>query len=738
MAMGIAAVAGAFSVLVVLLMLADYRLRLNKDPLDSAPYAAMKTQLAKEPRNENLKRQIRLMDLHLREAYFRQRQFTSAGGWLLLGGTAVTLAALLWVGSLRKRLPQPSLQPVAVDLYSPIARSARWLVAAMGLVLAGAAIGLSMTYRSPLPGDAGLVASSSTAGQASSGTRGQASNGTRGQASNGTRGQASNGTRGQASNGTRGQANNGTRGQASNGTGADSDARGSLAPAATPGLEANHAPGVAAQASSETHLSTPPGVAAGANVHTTPQVSAATPQVSAATPQVSAATPQVSAATPQVSAAMPAKGSTAMPTKSLVTTTTKPEPSKPVATVAVAGDYPSDAEIAANWPRFRGPAGLGVAKHKNVPTTWDVPGGKGLAWKSPVPLSGNSSPVVWKDRVFVTGGSIDQRQVYCYSTTDGKLLWQHTVAGQANAAAKLKDLPDEGGAGFASPTPATDGRRVYAIFATGDVVALDFAGKPVWTRSLGVPKSSYGFASSPTLYRGRLLIQFDQGSAKDKLSKLLALDAATGKTVWETPREVPNSWTSPIVVLVGGRPEIITSADPYVIAYDPQNGGEIWRVKCLRQDVGPSPTFCGGTVYAVSQFPQLSAIRADGKGDISKTNVLWVGEDGLPDTCSPLASEEFVLLLSSDGVLTCYEAKQGEKLWEEEFKDSNFSSSPTFVGKQIYLFSNEGKSWVVEPTREKCLRIAEGNLGEKCVASPAFQDGRVYIRGEKNLFCLGK
>jgi outer membrane protein assembly factor BamB len=489
-------------------------------------------------------------------------------------------------------------------------------------------------------------------------------------------------------------------------------------------LQADHTPGATAQASDEALLSTPPGVAAGANVRVTPQVSPATPQVSPVTTQVSAATPT--------------KGSAAMATKGPVTTAAKPESSKPTATVAVTGDYPSDAEIAANWPRFRGPDGLGVAKHKNVPTTWDVPGGKGLVWKSPVPLSGNSSPVVWKNRVFVTGGTIDQRQVYCYGTADGKLLWQQTVASQASAAAKLKDLPDEGGAGFASPTPATDGRRVYAIFATGDVAALDFEGKPVWTRSLGVPKSSYGFASSPTLYRGRLLIQLDQGSPKDKLSKLLALDAATGRTVWETPREVPNSWTSPIVVLVGGRPEIITSADPYVIAYDPQNGGEIWRVKCLRQDVGPSPTFCGGTVYAVSQFPQLSAIRADGKGDLTKTNVLWIGEDGLPDTCSPLACEEFVLLLSSDGVLTCYEAKQGEKLWEEEFKDSNFSSSPTFVGKQVYLFSNEGKSWVVEPTREKCLRIAEGNLGEKCVASPAFQDGRVYIRGEKNLFCLGK
>ena len=610
MAMGIAAVAVAFSVLVVLLMLVDYRLRLNKDPLESAPYTALKAQLAKEPRNEDLKRQIRLMDLRLREAYFRQRQFTAAGGWLLLGGAATTLAALLWAGSLRKRLPGPSLEPVAVDLHSPITRSARWLVAATGLLLVGAAIGLSMTYRSPLPGhiDGGR-----------------------------------------------------TRLAAAR-------------PASPPGLTDPH--------------------------------------------------PLAPAATPAVAGL-----GTAKPTKM--------ESPKPAA-AAAAADYPSDAEIEANWPRFRGPGGLGVAKHKDVPTTWDVPGGKGVVWKSRVPLPGNSSPVVWKDRVFVTGGTIDERKVFCYNAADGKLLWQRAVAGPPGIASKLKDLPEEGGAGFASPTPATDGRRIYAIFATGNVAAVDFEGKPVWTRSLGVPKSSYGFASSPMLDRGRLVIQLDQGSLKDKLSKLLALDAATGKTVWETPRPVPNSWPSPILIRVGGRPQIVTSADPYVIAYDAQTGSEIWRVKCLRQDVGPSPAFFGGVVYAASQFPQLSAIRADGQGNVTKTNVLWIGEDGLPDTCSVLASEEFVLLLSSDGMLTCYEARKGEKLWEEEFKDANFSSSPSLVGKQVYLFSNEGKSWVVEPTREKCRRIAEGNLGEKCVASPAFQDGRLYIRGDKSLFCLGK
>jgi len=387
------------------------------------------------------------------------------------------------------------------------------------------------------------------------------------------------------------------------------------------------------------------------------------------------------------------------------------------------------------WPRFRGPEGNGVATAKNLPTAWDVKAGKNVLWKTPVPLVGNNSPVVWNDRVFLTGATAERREIYGFDANTGKLLWQVKAPGTPESTSEPAEVAEQ--TGFAASTAATDGQRVYAIFANGDVVAVDFAGKVAWSRSLGMPKSSYGYATSLVTHKNLLLVQFDQGSTKDKLSKLMALDGATGKPVWETPREVPNSWPTPLVIHAGEKDQVITCADPWVIAYDAAKGTEIWRVKCLRQDVGPSPVFAGGVVYVVNEFPGMSAIKPDGTGDVTKTNILWTAEDNLPDTCSPLATEQFVFTMASYGMLTCYDAKKGDMLWEEEFQDTNFSSSPSMADNHVYLFSEKGKCWVLEPGRERCKRIGEGDLGEKCVTSPAFQDGRIYIRGEKNLFCLG-
>jgi len=396
---------------------------------------------------------------------------------------------------------------------------------------------------------------------------------------------------------------------------------------------------------------------------------------------------------------------------------------------------PLSEEAARYWPRFRGPGGLGVSLYTNLPTSWDATTGRNIRWKSPVPLPGVNSPIVWADRVFVTGADEKQRQVFCFHADTGELLWAADVPGTPESTARPpKVLPDTG---FAAPTAATDGQRVYAIFANGDLAAFDFQGKLVWNVSLGIPDNSYGHASSLELYKNLLIVQFDQGTAKEKKSRLYAFDTSTGKRVWEVVREVPNSWATPTVIHAAGRDQLITCADPWVIAYNPADGRqEYWRAKVLRQDVGPSPTFADGLVYVANQFPYLSAIKPDGSGDVTKSHVVFTAEDGLPDTCSPLATSQFVFLLTSDGLLTCYDAKSGEKLWEHDFDGLPFSSSPGLVGKLVYLVSKEGKSFVIEPTREGCKIVAEGNLGENCVTSPAFQDGRIYLRGQKHLFCI--
>ena len=276
---------------------------------------------------------------------------------------------------------------------------------------------------------------------------------------------------------------------------------------------------------------------------------------------------------------------------------------------------------------------------------------------------------------------------------------------------------------------------MYAWFANGDMAAFDFAGTPVWARSLGMPKNSYGHATSLAIWHKLVIAQFDQGTAKENLSRLLALDGETGKTVWETPRPVPNSWCTPVIIEVKGEEQIVTCGDPWVIAYRPADGKEIWRAKCLRQDVGPSPTSADGMVYVANQFPALSAIQPSGQGELK---ALWSGEDGLPDISSPLATPQFVLLLTSSGTLTCYEAKQGKKLWEQEFDDVQFKASPGMAGKYVYLFADKGKFLVVEPGFEGCKKVSEGTMGDEVVASPAFQNGRMFVRTKSKLFCIGK
>jgi outer membrane protein assembly factor BamB len=409
----------------------------------------------------------------------------------------------------------------------------------------------------------------------------------------------------------------------------------------------------------------------------------------------------------------------------------------------------SDDQISPNWPRFRGPGGRGISLHRDVPTSWDGTSGQGILWKTKVPLPGNNSPVVWDDRVFLSGATEENRQVYCFAADTGQLLWQKDVPVTSEGSGKPLEVMED--TGYAASTTTTDGSRVFAIFPNGDVVALDFDGNQLWIRGLGIPDNAYGHASSLAMCDDRVLVQFDQGSRKDKLSKLIALDAATGQTVWETPREVPNSWPTPIVVEAGDRDQVITAADPWVIAYDPADGQEIWRAKCLSQDVGPSPTFADGIVYVANEFPALSAIRADGEGDVTDSHILWEGEDGLPDTSSPLATERYVYVLASYGILTCYDAKSGEMLWDTEFEgDPTFTSSPSLVGDLLYLFGEieeedgsgdwvtKCRAWVVKPGPEGCESVGQGSLPEGCVTSPAFQNGRVFIRGEEHLFCIGK
>ncbi len=418
----------------------------------------------------------------------------------------------------------------------------------------------------------------------------------------------------------------------------------------------------------------------------------------------------------------------------------------------VPAGFASKEEIAKNWPRFRGPGGLGVSAYTNIPTNWTGKTGEGILWKTKVPLPGHNSPVVWDDRVFLSGADPNKREVYCFDALSGRILWTGPVQSPTVPGAKPLELGEA--TGYAAPTVATDGRRVCAIFPTGDVACFDFSGKRLWTTNLGAPDSAYGYTSSLEMYRNVLLIQYDQENVEEEKSKLIALDVLSGRIVWQTKRPVPGSWSSPIVVEVDGRPQVITCGNPWVIAYDPSDGTELWRAKCIAGDIVPSPIYAGGLVFAIEAYTKLVAIRpvrqAQGRGDITETGIAWSIEDNTPDICSPVSNGQLLYLLTTDGLLLCYEVSDGKKLWEKDLQ-KNFFASPSIVGDKLYLLSAEGAMFISQigpfdkaqsawgrPTagRPEYKELARCELGEPCHASPAFMDGRIYIRSSTHLYCI--
>ncbi len=398
------------------------------------------------------------------------------------------------------------------------------------------------------------------------------------------------------------------------------------------------------------------------------------------------------------------------------------------------GLYPTAEEIAANWPRFRGPGGLGITTDTQIPTSWNGASGQSILWKTPVPLPGKNSPIIWGERLFLTGATAEKQEVYCFDTASGKLLWRRAVWSIESKSAEDPEVMDD--TGFAAPTAATDGRRVYALFANGDLGCFDFIGSQIWMKNLDTPWNEYGHASSLAIYRDQVIVLMDQGTDKDERSALLSIDGATGRTVWKTPRAMPSSWASPIIISTESGEQIITCGSPWVVANDPNTGAEIWRANIMQGEMAPSPVYSSGLVFAVHVDGDLNAIRPTGRGDVTETHVAWTAFDGLPEICSPVSNEERVFLLTSyGGQLTCYGAQDGKMVWEKDL-DGSFFASPSLVGDRLYLLSEKGVMSILSAGPE-FKELARAELGEPASASPAFAGGRIYIRGKSHLYAIG-
>ncbi|MFA5326984.1 MAG: PQQ-binding-like beta-propeller repeat protein [Prolixibacteraceae bacterium] len=414
-------------------------------------------------------------------------------------------------------------------------------------------------------------------------------------------------------------------------------------------------------------------------------------------------------------------------TETVLPTETKAETSQnsaPVAAAPTSSAFPTSAQLKANYPFFRGAEGNGVAAQKNTPTEWNVAAGKNVLWKVKVPKSGFSSPIIWGDKLFVTGADAQARMVYCYDKNSGKQLWEAAADNIQGSPAKVPKVTSD--TGLAAPTMATDGNAVFAIFATGDVLALDMNGKRIWARNIGVPDNHYGHGSSLIVYKDKLLIQYDT----NKSGKLIALNTQTGATAWETVRSTKISWSSPILVNTGSRTEVILTTNPNVNGYDPQTGKELWNIACLSGEVGPSAGYADGMVFAANEYAKMVGIKMGATPEIA-----WEADEFLPEVSSPLAVNGMVYIATTYGVLACIDAKTGEKLWDQEYGDA-FYSSPVYADGKVYITDMSGKTHIVKATKDYQL-VGTPELGEKAVCSPVFQDGRVYLRGMNNLYCLG-
>jgi len=400
---------------------------------------------------------------------------------------------------------------------------------------------------------------------------------------------------------------------------------------------------------------------------------------------------------------------------------------------AAAYDAASAEELRQNWPRFRGADG-GVSAGTNAPVSWDSNTGSNILWKTPAPTSGFSSPIVWGSRVFFSGGDAVKREVDCLDARTGKLLWQQPVVDVPGSPTPAPEAPE--GAGYAASTMATDGRRVYAFFGNGDLAALSMDGKLVWSKAFGAISNSMGHAASLATWRDRLLLQLDQGADVDGLSMLYALDGQTGKVVWQRPRKVGASWASPIVIEAAGRAQIITLAAPWVTAYAPEDGAELWHADCLNDEIVPSPIFAGGFVMAIHPAQELVAIRPDGQGDVTKSSVVWKAVENIPDITSPVSNGELVFTVASAGLLTCFDARTGTKQWEHDF-DMGFRASPAIAGDRLYLFNEKGIAIVVGIGRGQFEEFFRTDMDDAFDASPAFSDGRMFLRGRKFVWCVG-
>ncbi len=390
--------------------------------------------------------------------------------------------------------------------------------------------------------------------------------------------------------------------------------------------------------------------------------------------------------------------------------------------------------LAEDWPAWRGPRSDGTVKDTGYPITWSAT--ENVKWKTLIPGSGHSSPVVSKGKVFVTAcrEKDKERVLYCVDRTSGKILWERVVL--------VADLERKHGENsWASSTPACDGDRVYVSFLDKPqmrVYAYDYSGNKVWEKNPGEFHSVHGFGVAPMLYKDMLILNGDQ----DAKAFIVALDRRTGEEKWRADR--PNklrSYCPPLIVEAAGKMQLVLTGSKCVASYDPDTGKQLWIVAGPTEQFVSSMVLHDGILLLTAGFPVhwVMAIDPSGTGDVSKTHVKWSHKNEGGYVPSPVAHAcKLFVVDDKQGFASCWDVKTGKEYWKERLGGATgYHASAVAAEGRVYFTNDAGVTFVVKADGELDV-LAKNDLGEKIYASPAFSDGEIFHRGQKHLWCIGK
>jgi outer membrane protein assembly factor BamB len=400
------------------------------------------------------------------------------------------------------------------------------------------------------------------------------------------------------------------------------------------------------------------------------------------------------------------------------------------------------APSAENWPQWRGPSLNGISGDKHPPVRWSKT--DNISWKLSLPAWSGSTPIVWNDRIFLSVAEGGDLALWSVDRARGIPVWKRRLGG-GNVRSRKQNM--------SSPSPVTDGRRVWAMTGTGIVKAFDLDGNELWARDIqrdyGRFGLFWGYGSSPLLYGDALYVQVVHGMTTSDPSYLLRLDAATGKTIWRVERptkarsESHDAYTTPALLRYGTTSEIVVTGGDVVTGHDPATGKELWRASGLNPHddssyrIVASPVVHGDLILAPSRERPMLALKPGGRGDVTKSHVLWSFASG-PDVPTPVTDGTYVYVVNDRGIMWCLEATSGREVYgRKRLRPATYTGSPILADGKIYVTNEDGLTSVVRagPTFEI---LAENDLDDYTLSSPAVSEGQIFIRTAKFLYSVGQ